>query len=145
MNTKFDELTKAMAQSTTRRAAVKTGFAYLKRAMFLVVLSVMAYQPASAPAQGTAFTFHGQLTDNGTPANGTYDLEFRLFDQITGGTQQGGVNAFEDLDINNGLFTTKLDFGSDVFDGGARWLEIAVRPGASTGPFTTLVPRQQIT
>jgi hypothetical protein len=29
-----------------------------------------------APAQGTAFTYQGVLTDNGAPANSAYDLEF---------------------------------------------------------------------
>jgi hypothetical protein len=27
-------------------------------------------------AQGTAFTYQGQLQNNGAPANGTYDLQF---------------------------------------------------------------------
>jgi photosystem II stability/assembly factor-like uncharacterized protein len=108
------------------------------------VLLVLAHASALF-AQGTMFTFHGQLTDNGSPANGAYDLEFRLFDQVSGGTQQGSVNAFDDQNIANGLFALTLDFGSDVFDGSQRWLEIAVRPGSSTGPFTALVPRQQIT
>src|SRR5262249_48776280 len=35
------------------------------------------------------------------------------------------------------------DYGS-VFDGNARWLQIAVRPGASTGPYTNVSPRQRI-
>src|SRR5215472_5091145 len=102
-------------------------------ALWLVFSTINS--PIGASAQGTQFTFHGQLTDSGSPANGAYDLEFQLFDQVSGGTQQGSVNAFDDQDIANGLFAVKLDFGSDVFDGSQRWLEIAVRPGASTGAF----------
>ena len=45
----------------------------------------------------------------------------------------------------DGLFTVELDFGSDVFNGDARWLEIGVRPGDSSGSFTTLSPRQELT
>ncbi len=45
----------------------------------------------------------------------------------------------------SGVFTTQLDFGTDAFPPGARYLEIRVRPGASIGAYTTLTPRQQVT
>jgi hypothetical protein len=47
--------------------------------------------------------------------------------------------------VTNGLFTVTLDFGAGVFDGSDRWLDIAVRPGASASDFTSLVPRQPVT
>jgi hypothetical protein len=53
--------------------------------------------------------------------------------------------SIADLGITNGLFTVALDFGSEPFDGSARWVQIAVRPGSSTGAYTNVVPRQQIT
>ena len=31
------------------------------------------------PAQGTAFTYQGQLQNNGSPASGAYDFTFALF------------------------------------------------------------------
>jgi hypothetical protein len=37
-----------------------------------------------AAAQGTAFTYHGQLNDNGSPVNGTYDLQFAIYDASSG-------------------------------------------------------------
>ena len=42
------------------------------------------------------------------------------------------------------LFTVQLDFGP-VFDGRQFYLEIGVRPGAETGAYTALIPRQPIT
>ena len=42
------------------------------------------------------------------------------------------------------MFTATLDFGAGAFGGGARWLEIRVRPGASGGAYTTLSPRQAL-
>jgi len=45
--------------------------------------------------------------------------------------------------ISNGLFAVTLDFGG-VFDGSARWLEIAVRTNGG-GAFVALSPRQPIT
>ncbi len=40
-----------------------------------------------------------------------------------------------------------MDFGSEVFDGNARWLEVGVRPGDlnDSNAYTTLTPRQQVT
>ena len=49
------------------------------------------------------------------------------------------------MGVTNGLFTVQLDFGMSPFNGNPRWLEIGVRPGASTGAYTTVNPRQPIT
>jgi len=50
----------------------------------------------------------------------------------------------EHVTMADGFFTVQLDFG-DVFTGEALWLEIALRPGESVEPYTTLVPRQPLT
>src|SRR5262245_24547182 len=97
----------------------------------------------SALAQGTAFTWQGRLNDGANPANGAYDLTFTLFNAASGGTALGASNVFNDLLISNGLFTVTLDYGAQ-FDGNARWLEIAVRPGASAGAYTNVTPRQAL-
>ena len=97
-----------------------------------------------ADVVGTAFTYQGKLTDGGVPANGTYDLEFRLYNALSSGTQVGSTVTKEDVTVAIGLFTVQLDFGN-VFDGTALYLEIAVRPGASEEAYTTLTPRQPLT
>ena len=53
---------------------------------------------------GSSFTYQGRLTDGGSPANGNYDLQFRLYDDLTGGNQIGStvhvnVIALPDLDV----------------------------------------------
>jgi hypothetical protein len=83
--------------------------------------------------------------DGGNPANGEYDFEFKLYDTASDGTQIGSTVTKEDVTVTDGLFTVKLDFGSGAFNGDARWLEIGVRPGASTGAYTTLDSRQELT
>lgn len=97
-------------------------------------------------ALGTAFTYQGRLTDGGSPANGAYDLRFILYDADTGGAQSGSIVAREDVPVANGLFSVDLDFGASVFNGEARWIEIAVRPGSGsgTGGYTVLSPRQPV-
>lgn len=94
-------------------------------------------------ALGTAFTYQGRLTDGGSPANGAYDLRFQLYDAASEGNLLGTVTS-EDLLVSAGLFTVRLDFGP-VFDGSARYLAIGVRPGGSTGAYTALSPRQELT
>ena len=96
-------------------------------------------------AQGTAFTYQGSLTDHGVPATGLYDLRFTIYNALDGGSPVGTTVAVDDLGVTNGLFTVTLDSGANVFTGPARWLNIGVRPGASTGAYTDLDPRQPLT
>ncbi len=97
-------------------------------------------------AQTTAFTYQGKLTDGGAAADGQYDLQFKLFDLISGGTQIGGIVSYDDVQVSSGVFTVNLNFGSSPFTTAApRYLEIAVRAGFATGAYTTLAPRQLIT
>jgi hypothetical protein len=95
-------------------------------------------------AQTSAFNYQGRLTEGLGPANGDYDLEFRAFDAATGGNQVGTTRSAADIAVTNGIFSVSIDFGAAAFPGADRWLEVRVRPGASTGPFTTLGPRQPI-
>jgi hypothetical protein len=113
--------------------------------VLLAFLSTLDPQLSTLFAQGTAFTYQGRLNDGGNPAGGIYDLRFTLYDAASVGTQQGGTVDVPDAPVTNGLFTVTLDFGGGVFTGAARWLDIAVRPGASVGTFTNLVPRQKLT
>jgi hypothetical protein len=111
-----------------------------------VIATVLLTGAAVAGAQpvGTAFTYQGRLTDAGNPANGSYDLQLALFDAASGGAQVGATLTRDDVVVTNGLFTISLDFGA-VFAGSKRWLELGVRPGASTGAYTTLGGRQELT
>jgi len=94
---------------------------------------------------GTAFDYQGQLADGGNPAWGIYDFRFAIYDQLSGQGKAAGplTNCF--VAVSNGLFTVTLDFGADVFDGTARWLEISVRTNGGTSDFTVLAPRQALT
>lgn len=95
---------------------------------------------------GNVISYQGRLTDNGSAANGIYDLRFVVFNQATGGAAQGEAVTANDAQVTNGVFTAPLDFGF-IFYGNpnARFLEIGVRAGNSNGAFTTLAPRQPIT
>ncbi len=117
--------------------------------ILVLALGLIVCQAVTTEAEpmGTAFTYQGRLIDGNDSADGLYDFQFKLFDSAADGNKINEDVNIPDLDVTEGYFTVKLDFGSDVFDGDARWLEISVRPGDMNDPndYTTLSPRQEIT
>jgi len=99
----------------------------------------------SVSAQNTSFTYQGRLTDNGSPANGQYDFQCKLFEtgDVGTGTQQGSTFSVSNITVTAGAFTLQLDFGSAVFPGAPRFLEVAVKK-VTDPSFVTLNARQPI-
>jgi hypothetical protein len=95
-------------------------------------------------AQGTTFTYQGQLNSNNSPASGLYDFTFTMFNTSDGVSPATLTLTNSAVAVTNGLFTTVLDFGSGIFTGTNYWLEIGVRATGTTN-FTTLSPRQLLT
>jgi|GEM_PF-1489271 len=126
-----------MKHATTRQSLATT--------LALCLLLLTAVTPAAYAQATTAFTYQGRLTDGGAAANGAYDLQFALFDAASAGTQQGANLTLSSVQVTNGVFTVGLDFGVNAFPGAPRFLQISVRPGASSGAFTLLTPRQPVT
>ena len=87
-----------------------------------VAATVLAFLLAatSAFAQTSSFTYQGRLTDGGTAANGNYDLQFALFDSLSGGAQIGATQSINTVLVVNGVFNVSLDFGADSFTGANR-------------------------
>lgn len=113
-----------------------------ERILPIVAASLLA--PA-ALAQGTLITYQGVLSTGGSPANGLYDCTFQVYDAATGGNPVGPSVATNAVSVSQGLFTVNLDFGSSVFTGSSRWLQIAVKSNGVAGSPTTLNPRQPLT
>ena len=118
----------------------------LPRAAVLLLLTTLHSQFSTASAQGTAFTYQGQLQNSGSPVNGLFDFRFRLDADPAGNTILNTVltNA---IPVTNGLFTTTIDFGPGWFNGSNYWLEVDVRtnnPG-NTLAYTPLTPYQAFT
>ena len=113
------------------------------RIVLLLTASVHLAGTAGAAPVGMSFTYQGRLNDTGAVANGIYDLRFSLWDTASGGAQVGAAVTNAAASISNGLFSVVLDFGTNAFDGNARWLEIGVRK--VPGTFTLLSPRQPLT
>ena len=90
-----------------------------------------------AGAQGTAFTYQGQLLSNNIPVTGSVYLKFALYS----GSCSNGINIpitttnepitlpcdiqYEPVPVDNGLFTVNLDFGPTPYQyGQPLWLAI---------------------
>jgi hypothetical protein len=118
-----------------RRPSLPRSLAPLTAALLLAPVAAMAQST-------TAFTYQGRLTESGQPASGLYDLQACLFDEP--GNEIACAPDLDEVPVEAGLFTVALDFGSAPFNGQARFLELRVRPGASSGAYTRLNPRQRL-
>jgi hypothetical protein len=116
----------------------------LRFALFAPILLLIGLY--STHAQSAPVVYQGRLSIAGAPANGNYDMQFKLFDNavVSTGAQQGNTIATAAA-VANGVFTVTLDFGAAAFTGAERHLEIGVKPAGSSAAFTILAPRQQIT
>lgn len=113
----------------------------------VLIYLIIIFSVVATNAQTTSFTYQGKLNDGPLPANGQYQLEFKLFDtpQVGTGSQVGVIVQSVTVNAVNGIFTTQLDFGQSPFANGAeRFLEISVRRN-SNETYSTLEPRQPLT
>lgn len=104
-------------------------------ALFGPIAPVLAGDEAKQPV-GTAFTYQGRLRQGLAPANGVFDLRFRLFSVSAGGKQISREVFIPGAQIEDGFFSVDLDFGP-VYGGTKQWLEVQVNA-------TTLFPRQAL-
>ena len=108
----------------------------IRISQFIIVIAILT---GTAAAQtDTTFTYQGELKESGEPANGSYNMDFALWDAMSGGSQVGSTIELNGLSVTDGLFTVELDFAAEAFDGSQLWLEIAVDGNE-------LVPRQPLT
>src|SRR5260370_9244078 len=121
-----------------------------QRKILLALLLLLLLSANAAFAQSTGFTYQGRLQDTGTPANGSYDLQFTLWDAASGGTQQPQPTPMpvtrSAIAVANGIFTVQLDFGpsANAFPGADRFLRTAAGlPASASSPIFS--PRHRIT
>ena len=115
------------------------------RALGTILAVVCVFAVASQlHGQETVFTYQGRLQSGANLANGSFDLIFSVWTNPSGSSQVSGPITNLSTAVVNGLFNVMLDFGSGVFDGNPRWLEIGVRTNGGS-VFTVLSPRQPLT
>jgi len=116
-----------------------------RAALAAVWCAALVAVPVSS-ASADPISYQGRITDGGGTPDGSYDINFQLFNAGIGGSPVGSammrtvVLAPED----NGVFAfDDIDFGDGVFTGEDRWIEVSVRTTGG-GAFTTLGPRQAV-
>lgn len=103
----------------------------------LMLAALLAWPwPAAADPQLPDFSYQGRLTQNGAPANGSFDFEFALFDAALAGNQVGATLLEPGFPVADGVFTVALAFPG-AFTGEQRWLQVTVNG-------QTLLPRQAV-
>ena len=103
--------------------------------------AIVCTAPAVA-ASPTTFTYQGHLAQDGVPAEGAYEFEIRLLDNL--GVQIGMTQTASEI-VTAGSFSMEIDFGNGAFGADARYLEISVRSVADGGSYVVLSPNQQVT
>ncbi len=98
-----------------------------------------------ASAQTDLITYQGRLEQDGAAVTGAVSMRISIRDAVTGGNEL--FFSFITVTVTNGEFTALLGpFGAGVFNGGNRWIEIAVDDPAVAGlNYVPLTPRQPFT
>jgi hypothetical protein len=119
-----------------------------RQKFFLLLPLIVLLGAGTAFAQGTAFTFQGKLGGSGSPVNGSFDMQFKLFDGAdpSSSNQIGTTITLDNppVQVTNGVFTVQLDFGAAALPGAERFLQIGIRINSGE-PYTLLSPRSKIT
>jgi hypothetical protein len=107
---------------------------------FAILMAAVLFSALASTAQTTVFTYQGKFTDSAVaqPTNGTYNMQFAMFDAVSGGNQIGVAVVVPAVQVVNGIFTVSLDYTAASFDGSPRFLQVTVGN-------TVLSPRQEIT
>lgn len=118
-----------------------------RTASLMIALALLS--PSALAQTTTAFTYQGELKDNGQLANGSYDILLRVYTQPTGGSLVSN-SCQNDVPVVNGRFTATADALGVLAPGSTYYVEVRARRhttgvdcGTTTG-FTTLTPRQLI-
>ncbi|HVP73983.1 MAG TPA: hypothetical protein VMS30_09615, partial [Phycisphaerales bacterium] len=111
----------------------------------LAAASLLSPIQAGPPLISSTITYQGELLSSNALFNGLADFQFSIYGVLAGGVAEAGPIQLNNVTVLDGRFTVPLTFGSSVFDGSNRYLEVAVRIPAGAGGFTTLAPRQRIT
>jgi len=111
----------------------------------LIAILALSLNTSMSLAQsvGSAFSYQGELIDNGSPANGDYNFNVKLFTTETGGSAVTD-EVYNDITVTNGLFNLEIDFGDMVYEDSEQYyLEFDVMLSAG-GTLTTLAPRNKL-
>jgi len=114
-----------------------------RRYRFLVIfaLIITGFLFTGEADASSTMVYFGDLTEDGIPASGVFDIQFKLFDAPAEGVQISQTIYAEGVEIENGSVNVPLEFGKELFADGQKYLEIAIKKPAEV-EYTILSPRQ---
>lgn len=125
----------------------QTKIHHFTSSLVLVFFSLFQHVPATfgQTPLGTSFSYQGLLELEGGPAQGSFDLRFRLYDGPDPNSDTLlGTQTLCSHQITEGLLNAELDFGN-VFDAGEKiWLEVSAFAAGDCTSFINLTPLQPI-
>jgi hypothetical protein len=130
----------------------------MKHEQILLTMAILVLGVCIAPASwaewmaSSKFTYQGRLYDSNSPAEGSYDLQFELYESPEEGLRVAGPFNLYGVVIVSGEVSVMVDFGElqadpNMLTGEERWLEVAVRESdpCALDDYITLSPRQELT
>lgn len=123
-------------------------------ALFLVTGRATGQGPDVAPENGVGtrgelsitatvnslISYQGRLSEGGSPVTGDRDMTFRLYTDQACSTQVGSNIVRNNVSVNEGLFSTKLDVSQSLFNGQGLWLGVDVGNTGSNVVCEEIVP-----
>ena len=99
---------------------------------------------AASDVVSSAISYQGRLTDDeGNPLDGNYDLRFQLRDAESSGNQVGSSISVFNVDVDQRLFSARLQVDPAVFNGQELWLAVRAREHSGTWD-DWMTPEQEI-
>ncbi|MBN2589669.1 MAG: hypothetical protein JXA96_07395 [Sedimentisphaerales bacterium] len=90
------------------------------------------------------FQYQGLLLEQGVPVYGNYDLEFTLYDTPNDINLVTFPIIIKDVNVIDGHYNVELDFGTGIFDGKPRWLEIWSKSAGSIDSYIMAGQREKL-
>jgi hypothetical protein len=105
---------------------------------------VVASAPAVAADATTGFTVQGQLKQDGNNVNSTASFRYQLWDAASGGNAVSSSLVVPGVTVQDGIFSSIVDFGEGAFNQQAVWMSVEVKLPADPD-YVMMSARQQIT
>ena len=125
----------------TDAATLRRTFLALVIALMLALMTVALSRPASALTVNV-IPITGQLLVGGAPVTGNYDLQFQLYNAVSGGSTVGPLVTITNVAVADGVFYAEVNFGA-LSLGNSLWVQTNYR-AAGAGNYAILSPRHVV-
>jgi hypothetical protein len=100
------------------------------RRPFRAALLTIALASCLAPVHAARYTYHGDLMDGDTPADGLFDLRVRALATPNAKAALAAPTELPDVRVVDGRFSVEVDLPEAT--GSTTWVEVAIRPKGTT-------------